>query len=39
MAAGGLIRRLTTGRVSTYLGAFAWGLLVLLGWMLLTVVK
>jgi NADH-quinone oxidoreductase subunit L len=39
MAGGELIRRLTTGRVSTYLGAFAWGLLVLLGWMLLTVVR
>jgi NADH-quinone oxidoreductase subunit L len=39
MAGGELIRRLTTGRVSTYLGAFAWGLLALLGWMLLTVVR
>jgi NADH-quinone oxidoreductase subunit L len=39
MAGGELIRRLTTGRVSTYLGGFAWGLLALLGWMLLTVVR
>jgi NADH-quinone oxidoreductase subunit L len=39
MAGGELIRRLTTGRLSTYLGAFAWGLLALLGWMLLTVVQ
>jgi hypothetical protein len=39
MTGGELIRRLTTGRLSTYLGAFAWGLLGLLGWMLLTVVK
>jgi NADH-quinone oxidoreductase subunit L len=39
MTGGELIRRLTTGRLSTYLGAFAWGLLALLGWMLLTVVK
>jgi NADH-quinone oxidoreductase subunit L len=39
MAAGEGIRRLTTGRLSTYLAAFAWGLLALLGWMLLTVVK
>jgi NADH-quinone oxidoreductase subunit L len=39
MAAGELVRRMTTGRLSTYLGAFAWGLLALLGWMLLTVVR
>jgi NADH-quinone oxidoreductase subunit L len=39
LAAGERIRRLTTGRLSTYLGAFAWGLLALLGWMLLTVAK
>jgi len=39
LAAGELVRRLTTGRLSTYLGAFAWGLLALLGWMLLAVVK
>jgi NADH-quinone oxidoreductase subunit L len=37
--AGALLRRATTGRLSTYLGAVAWGLLALLGWMLLAVVK
>jgi hypothetical protein len=30
---------LTTGRISAYLAAFAWGLLLILGWMLLAVVR
>jgi NADH-quinone oxidoreductase subunit L len=37
--AGALLRRATTGRLSTYLGAVAWGLLALLGWMLLAIVQ
>ncbi|MDT8440623.1 MAG: NADH-quinone oxidoreductase subunit L [Desulfuromonadales bacterium] len=32
---GALLRRLATGRVSTSLSAFAWGLLVIAGWLLL----
>jgi NADH-quinone oxidoreductase subunit L len=35
---GGRLRRATTGRLSTYVGAFAWGLLLILGWMLLMTV-
>ncbi len=34
-----LLRRLTTGRVSTYLAAFAWGFLLILGWLLLMLVR
>ncbi|MFO7982875.1 MAG: NADH-quinone oxidoreductase subunit L [Desulfuromonadales bacterium] len=29
---GELLRRLSTGRLSSYIGAFAWGLVVILGW-------
>ena len=29
-------RDLTTGRVSTYLGGFVWGFLLILGWVLLA---
>jgi NADH-quinone oxidoreductase subunit L len=36
---GGRLRLLTTGRISAYLAAFAWGLLLILGWMLLAVVR
>jgi len=36
---GGLIVQLTTGRMTTYLSAFAWGFLVLLGWFLLKLVN
>ncbi len=36
---GGLLRRLTTGRLSTYLAAFAWGFLIIVGWLLLQLVK
>jgi len=35
---GGMVRRLTTGRLSTYLSAFAWGFLLILGWVLLALV-
>jgi len=37
---GGLLRRMTTGRLSTYVAAFAWGLAAMLGWFLLwTLIK
>ncbi len=36
MQAGERLRRLATGRISTYLGALAWGLVVILGWLLVT---
>ncbi|PLX76891.1 MAG: NADH-quinone oxidoreductase subunit L [Desulfuromonas sp.] len=32
---GGLLRRMATGRVSSYLSAFAWGFLLIVGWLLL----
>ena len=35
---GDLVRRLTTGRLSSYLSAFAWGFLLILGWVLLAIV-
>ncbi len=35
MAMGEGLRRATTGRLHSYLGGFAWGLIALLGWMLL----
>jgi NADH-quinone oxidoreductase subunit L len=38
-ACGERLRGLTTGRVSTYLGAFAWGFLIILGWFLLVLVR
>ena len=31
---GDLFRRLTTGRLHSYLHAFAWGLVLMLGWFL-----
>ena len=34
-----LLRRLTSGRVSTYLAGFAWGFLLILGWFLLEMVR
>jgi NADH-quinone oxidoreductase subunit L len=36
---GGLLVQLTTGRLTTYLSAFAWGFLLLLGWFLLMLVN
>ena len=36
---GYLLVQLTTGRITTYLSAFAWGFLVLLGWFLLKLVN
>jgi NADH-quinone oxidoreductase subunit L len=33
---GARVARMTTGRVSTYLAGFGWGLLLLLGWFLLS---
>ena len=36
---GERLRHLTTGRISTYLTGFAWGLLLFLGWMLLETVR
>jgi NADH-quinone oxidoreductase subunit L len=38
-ACGERLRRLTTGRVSTYLSGFVWGFLLILGWFLLALVK
>ena len=38
-ACGERLRELTTGRVSTYLGAFVWGFLIILGWFLLVLVR
>jgi len=34
-----LLARLASGRITTYLSAFAWGFLVLLGWLLLKLVN
>jgi NADH-quinone oxidoreductase subunit L len=34
MKLGGMLRRTATGRLHTYLGGFAWGLLLILAWML-----
>ncbi len=34
MRVGGGLRRLTTGRVHSYLAGFAWGLVAILAWML-----
>ncbi|BCR03379.1 NADH-quinone oxidoreductase subunit L [Desulfuromonas versatilis] len=36
---GDLLRKLTDGRLSTYLIGFVWGLLVLLGWFLLVLAR
>lgn len=36
---GESMRRITTGRITTYLYGFAWGLLLLLVWFLLTLVR
>jgi len=36
---GSMLVQLTTGRLTTYLSAFAWGFLVLLGWFLLKLVN
>ncbi|MBW2451774.1 MAG: NADH-quinone oxidoreductase subunit L [Deltaproteobacteria bacterium] len=36
---GVLARRLVTGRLSTYLSAFAWGFLIFIGWFLLRLLK
>jgi NADH-quinone oxidoreductase subunit L len=36
---GGLLLKVTTGRLTTYLSAFAWGFLILLGWFLLKLVE
>ncbi len=38
-ACGERLRLLTTGRVSTYLAAFLWGFLIMLGWFLLALVR
>ncbi len=36
---GGRLRLITSGRLSTYLQALAWGLLLMLGWLLLVMVS
>ncbi len=36
LEAGDMLRRFTTGRLSAYLGALAWGLVLILGWLLVT---
>lgn len=36
---GAMLVQLTTGRLTTYLSAFAWGFLILLGWFLLKLVE
>jgi NADH-quinone oxidoreductase subunit L len=36
---GRRLRAITTGRVSTYLAGFAWGFLLILGWLLLAMVR
>jgi len=36
---GERLRILTTGRLSSYLTAFAWGLVVILGWFLIAIIK
>jgi len=38
-AGGQRLRAITTGRVSTYLSGFAWGFLMILGWLLLELVR
>ncbi len=37
-SSGNLLRRMTTGRLSSYLTAFAWGFLLILGWVLMALV-
>ena len=37
-ACGERLRLLTSGRISTYLNAFAWGFLLILGWLLLALI-
>jgi len=39
VAGGERLRMLTTGRISTYLMAFVWGFLIILGWLLLDLVR
>lgn len=39
LSGGERLRRLTTGRLSTYLAAFAWGLVVILGYFVLLILK
>ena len=39
MNGGERLRRMTNGRISTYASAFAWGLVAILGWMLITQMK
>lgn len=36
---GGYVRKLSTGQITFYLQGFAWGLLLILGWFLLSAVK
>jgi len=36
---GGSLVQMATGRLTTYLSAFAWGFLILLGWFLLKLVN
>jgi NADH-quinone oxidoreductase subunit L len=36
---GSLVRRMTNGKLSTYVAAFAWGLVAMLGWFLLWTLK
>ncbi len=36
---GTMVTQLATGRMTTYLSAFAWGFLILLGWFLLKLVN
>ncbi len=38
-ATGNLLRRMTTGRLSSYLAAFAWGFLLILGWLLMLLLS
>jgi hypothetical protein len=39
VAGGERLRMLTTGRISTYLMAFVWGFMIILGWFLLDLVR
>jgi len=39
LSQGERVRKLATGRVSTYLAGFAWGLLLLVGWLLLMLMN
>ncbi len=39
IASGSVVRRMQTGRLSTYLGSFAWGLLFLVGYFLWRVLR